>query len=150
MLTTELRDRWAKVLREMTVISEAPAIQYDGDRVKGGGAKSAPPPGVRFGRRDLRDLSLAEYWRERYHFVRGDERKLTLFLYLAELDLQKARVRSPERNPHESIQDRMERVIGQYEGLTALEAALAEDCQQMWIRRVRMNAGRSPETGWPI
>lgn len=150
MLTTELRDRWATVLREMSTISEAPAIRYDGDRVKGGGAKSAPPPGVRFNRRDMRDLSLASYWKQRFDVGRGDERKLTVFLYLAELDLQKARVRSTVRPPHETTQERSERVLRQYEGLTALEAALAEDCQENWIRRVRLNAGVSGEDGWPI
>lgn len=148
MRATDLVDRIRYVLREMSMLSESPAMRYDGDRVSGGESKSAPPRGVRFGSRDLRDLSLAEFWNDRFRKVRGDTFKLTYFLYLAELDLAKAKRRHEPANPHENADVREARVIDQYQGLDALEAAVIEDCTEVWLRKIRMKHERDPDTGY--
>lgn len=148
LTATELVTRIRAVLTDMMFLPEAAAVSYDGDRVKGGGSKSAPPPGVRFGRRDLRDLSLSEYWRDRFTAARGDVSKLEFFLYLAERDLKTAKVKQEVRDPHESFQDRRARIVRQYEGLSPLEAAVAEGWTEVGIRNVRLEAQVDPETGW--
>lgn len=148
MEPTELVDRIRYVLRQMAVLSESDAIRYDGDRVKGGGSKSSPPPKVRLNRRDLRDLSLAEFWNDRFQKVRGDQEKLTYFLYLAELDLAHAKRRPDFRDPHEGVDARERRVVEQYEGLTTLEACVIEGCEEVWLRRVRLKHERDPDTGY--
>lgn len=124
-------------------------MAYDGDRVSGGGSKSSPPPGMRFGRRDLRDLSLAEYWAARFVSVRGDPRRLEYFLYLAESDLRRAHARQEPRDPHEGLEARATRIMEQYEGLSPVEAAVGEDSSEVYIRALRANNGRDPDTGWP-
>jgi hypothetical protein len=149
LLPSDLAVRVRGVLRDMSMLSEVAAVSYDGDRVQGGGSKSAPPPGVRFGTRDLRDLSLAEYWAARFVSARGDAAKLEYFLYLAQQDLARARRRIEPRDPHEPKETRELRIIDQYEGLNPLEAAVAEDCSEMIIRRIRFEYGRDGETGWP-
>lgn len=145
----DLASRIRGVLRDLSVLSETPAIRYDGDRVQGGGSKSAPPPGVRHGRRDLRDLSYAEYWGDRFRKAHGDLDKLTFFLYLAERDLADARKRPTPVDPHETPTARAARILEQYEGLSALEAAVAEGVTELWIRATRLNNDCDPETGWP-
>lgn len=137
MTDLELVTRTRDVLREMTLLSETPAIKLDADRVSGGGSKSSPPPQVRFGRRDMRDLSLATYWRDKLVAAKGNRRAQITFLYLAELDLERARVRSPARDPHETSDAREERILTMYDGLSDMEAALAEDCSESYIRKVR-------------
>lgn len=146
---TNLALRIRGVLRDMTFLSESRGSRIDTDRVSGGTSKSTPPSGVRFGRRDLRDLSLAEYWSHRFNAARGNERTLEFFLYLAERDLRQAKVRIEPRDPHETLVDRAERIVTQYEGLSPLEAAVAEDSTEMYIRSTRINNEREPETGWP-
>lgn len=147
MTNEELVKRVRDVLRAMTVLSEAGTAKMDGDRISGSGTKSQPPKGVRFGRRDLRDLSLADYWDDRFKRAKGDVDKIHIFLYLAERDLARARRRQPIRDPHETREEREARIIDQYEGLTPIEAALAEDCTEAWIRRVRLDNGRDPGSG---
>lgn len=146
----ELATRIRGVLRDLSMLSGADAVHYDGDRLHGGGggSKSQPPPGVRFGRRDLRDLSLAEYWGARFQSVRGDVEKLTFFLFLAERDLHAARHRVEPVDPHERAEDRIARVLEQYEGLSATEAAVVEGTEPVWIKAIRMRNERDPETGW--
>lgn len=149
MQATELVDRIRYVLRDMSMLSESDAVRHDGDRVKGGGSKSAPPPKVRLsGHRDLRDLSLAEFWGDRFRKVRGDTHKLTYFLYLAELDLASHKRRPDFRDPHEGTEQREARVLEQYEGLTVLEACVIEGCEELWLRRVRLKHERDPDTGY--
>lgn len=137
------------VMRDMSLLSEAKAVRYDTDRVKGSASKSAPPPGFRVNRRDLRDLSLAEFWSARFNQAQGDLGKLEFFLYLAERDLAQAKRRVEPVDPHETAGARSARVIRQYEGLSALEAAVAEGCTERWIRVTRMEENCDPETGWP-
>ena len=134
------------VLRELSMLMESSAARLDGDRVSGGGSKSAPPPGVRFGDRDLRDLSLATYWFEKFKGARTDDQRL-VFILLAERDLARAKRRQPTHDPHESREVRERRVLLQYEGLLPIEAALAEDCSESWIRKVRNTHDRDPQTG---
>jgi hypothetical protein len=144
----ELVQRIRDVLRAMSILSESSAVRLDGDRVSGGGSKSAPPPGTRFGARDLRDLSLATYWDQRFKAARGDVNRLTTLVLLAERDLARAKRRPPAKDPHESVEDRESRVLLQYEGLTPLEAALVEDCSEIWIRAVRGKHERDAQTGF--
>lgn len=145
-----LVERIRIVLRELSLLSESPAMRVDGDRVSGGGSKSKPPAGVRFGKRDLRDLSLAEYWHDRFRKARGDMETQRFFLYLAERDLAKVKRRQEPRDPHESADTREARVVELYEGLDALEAAVVEDCTEVWLRKVRIRHHRDPVTGWPV
>lgn len=147
MTDLELVERIVGVLREMTLLSEASAAPMDADRVSGGGAgKSQPPRGVRFGRRaDMRDLSLATYWRDKLVEAKGKKRQQITFLYLAELDLERARRRAADRDPHESKEVRERRVLDLYDGLTDMEAALAEDCSESYIRKVRAAMDAAPD-----
>lgn len=149
MNSNEMARRIRGVLRDMTMLSEARGTSYDGDRVKGGGSKSAPPPGVRFGQRDLRDLSLAEYWGDRFRKAK-DRRTVEFFLYLAERDLSNALRRPETRDPHEGLETRANRICEAYEGLSALEAAVAEDSTEIYIKSIRIKNDRDSETGWPI
>jgi hypothetical protein len=142
----ELVRRIKDVLREMSLLSETSAVRLDSDRVSGGGNKSSPPPGVRFGGRDLRDLSLATYWLERFKSCRTDDQRL-VFVLLAERDLARARRRQPTHDPHEARDAREKRVLLQYEGLSPIEAALAEDCSESWIRKVRSAHDLDPQWG---
>lgn len=136
------------VLREMSVLSEVSAAPLDTDRISGGEAKSAPPPGASLARtRDLRDLSLAAYWDSRFKLVRGDTHKLMTFLYLAERDLARAQRRQPQADPHESREAREKRVVLAYQGMSPLEAALAEGCSESWIRKTRRSHRRDPQSG---
>lgn len=136
------------VLREMSVLSEVSAAPLDGDRITGGGTKSAPPPGAVFhDSRDLRDLSLAVYWDSRFKLVRGNEHKLMTFLYLAERDLARAQRRQPQADPHETREVRERRVLLAYQGMSPLEAALAEGCSESWIRKTRRSHRRDPQSG---
>lgn len=143
----ELVRRIQKVLRELSLLSESPAARLDGDRVSGGGSKSTPPPGVRFGGRDLRDLSLATFWLARFRSCRTDDQRMVMCL-LAERDLARAKRRQPARDPHETPAERESRVVLQYEGLSPLEAALAEDSSENWIRAIRVRRERDAETGY--
>lgn len=93
---------------------------------------------------------MAEYWGDRFTKARGDERKLTFFLYLAERDLRRAQRREEPRDPHEGLEARAQRIVDQYEGLSALEAAVAEDSTELYIRSIRLQNDRDPETGWPM
>lgn len=139
MTDRELVDRIRVVLREMTLLSEVDAVKLDSDRVSGGAASGkSPPRGVRFGgRRDMRDLSLATYWRDKLVGARGRRHQQITFLYLAELDLERVRRRALPRDPHESKEARERRIVELYDGLSDLEAALAEDCSESYIRKVR-------------
>lgn len=145
MTNLELVERIRTVLRELSLLSEGRALSYDGDRVQGGESKSAPPPG--YGR-DLRELSLAAYWHKRFAKAKGNVERLTFFLYLAELDLHRHKFGVSIRDPHESKADRQARIVEDYEGMTDVEAALAEDCDPVHIRVARYDAGRDPGDGY--
>lgn len=143
MTDLELVERIRVVLRDLSLLSESSAVRMDADRVSGsGGGKSSPPRGVRFGsRRDWSDVSLASYWQDKLVSARGRRHQQLTFLYLAELDLNRAKRRAPQRDPHESKEAREARILGMYDGLSDLEAALAEDCSESYIRKVRSAAG---------
>lgn len=139
MTDLELVQRIRDVLRQLTLLSESSAVKMDADRVTGGGGgKSQPPRGVRFGnRRDMRDLSMATYWRDKLVGAKGNRHRQITFLYLAELDLERAKRRPPSRDPHETPEVREKRIVDLYDGLSDMEAALAEGCSESYIRKVR-------------
>jgi hypothetical protein len=141
----ELVRRIQKVLLDLSVLSEVGAVRLDSDRVRGSGSRSSPPPGV--GARDLRDVSLAAFWRQRFHAGYGNEGRLLVLCLLAERDLARAQRRQPGPDPHETRESRERRVLVAYEGLSPLEAALAEDCSESWIRKVRNTHERDPADG---
>lgn len=148
MNSEELVRRIMSVLREMSLLSEINAAPLDGDRISHSASQSSAPPGaVLQGRRDLRDLSLATYWDARFKLVKGNERRLLTFLYLAERDLAAAQRRQPMADPHESRAIRERRVLLAYEGMSPLEAALAEGCSESWIRKTRRANRRDSQNG---
>lgn len=136
--------RASRLLTEMSLLSEVGAVQHGSGR--GGAARSAPPPGVRFGGRDLRDLSLATYWQARFESARSHD-QLVGFLLLAERDLARAQRRQPDARGAESREAREERIVEDYAGLSAVEAALIEGCSESAIQKARKRHGRDPQHG---
>lgn len=137
----ELVARIRGVIRAMRLLTEVGATQgSDSAHVK---PVSTPPRGaiLRGRRQDLRDLSLADYWQDKFKSAHGNVRQLEVFLFLAERDLA-AVLRRPEgKRKGETPPQREERCLVQYAGLTPAEAALAEDCSEGYIRKLRKGAG---------
>lgn len=145
MTGPDLVRRIRAVLRELSLLPEGRAISYEGDRVQGGASKSAPPPG--YGR-DLRETSLYAYWHKRFADSKGQVSKLQLYVYLAERDLDRHRHGVKRRDPHEPASERQLRIVNEYEGLSDLEASIAEDCDQIIIRVARAAHERDPFDGY--
>jgi hypothetical protein len=143
----ELVARITGCLRAMSTLSEASAARPSSGSMRPH-AKSTPPPGVVFGnRRDLRDLSLHEYWKGKFAMAKGNVAQLEVFLFLAERDLARVLRRFDGPPRHETREQREARCLEQYEGMSPLEGALAEGCSEGWFRKIRKAAGVDQATG---
>lgn len=153
----QLASRRDFILARLSLVSEASAaVAFE---LRTGSAKghagSKPPPDARLNgdssngdRPPPREQSL--YWHYRWRFERaGDPEKVRLLCFLAERDYYR-RVRSGgrgRRSGGEDKGDRNHRIIAEYEGVSAIEAAVFEDLSHSQIRAVRKEFGRDPETG---
>ena len=135
----ECRARAKKVLGRMSMTSEA-AASRPSQGIRATASKSSPPPGAVLGhRKDLRDLSLYDYWHERFETAWYESGKLEAFVFLAERDLRRVTHRRVVRD--ETKEAREARILNEYAGLSNLEAALIEECSESYIRKVRKDHG---------
>jgi hypothetical protein len=91
----------------------------------------------------------AEFWIRRYLKAPPDER--AQIAHAAEAELQAWRRRDPELNEikTETLEDLKRRIIGEGEGWSARDVALAMRCTPTLVRTTREDAERDPEHGRP-
>lgn len=152
----QLTGRRDFILARLSLVSEAPAavaFELRVDTAKGH-SEDRPPPGVRNrirpndDRPPSRDQSLYHHYR--WRFERADDpERIRLLCYLAERDYYR-RIRSGgkgRRRGGEDTGDRNRRIVAEYEGVSATEAAVFEELSPSQIRAVRKEFGRDPSTG---
>lgn len=82
-----------------------------------------------------KDLCLADFYAWQFGQVKEIARR-RLLCFLAERELDRRMRRQPQRL-HEDPNERAKRILAMYEGVSALEAAVFEDCSEAWIRKLR-------------
>lgn len=150
-LLTELglEDRCKRVIARMAVLADASgpsALAFVGEGRAPRHGDSRVPAGASLRHREgppSSERSLVEHWRYRFEHARSDHHLWSLCV-IAEREYITARYggRTPE-----SMEAMNERVIREYEGMPPLEVALIEGTNERWVRKLRVHAGRNPDTG---
>ncbi|MGI8439995.1 MAG: hypothetical protein ACR2NV_07340 [Thermoleophilaceae bacterium] len=144
----EIRQR--SVLAEMQFLSESPGASFVTTQKRAPKKEGTPPSGARHDRSDNPDAppeknrSLYDHYA--FRFARADTtRKKRLLCWLAERDLDH-HVRG-NRRTLEGKEERDARILSEYAGLDATEAAIFEGVGERHVRQLRSAKGRDPALG---
>jgi hypothetical protein len=146
----EIRRR--SVLDSLQLLSESPGASFVTTLKYAPKKEGTPPPGARHDRSDNPDAppeknrSLFDHYA--FRFDRADtSREKWLLCCLAERDLDH-HVRG-NRRTLEGKEERDARILSEYAGLDATEAAIFEGVGERHVRQLRSAKGRDPVLGHP-
>ena len=135
-----------RILARLQLISESPAVRLDRPRVSGSRAGSKPPPEADPEREGPPDINRSLYDHFLWHFRHAkDPEHVRRLCSIAEARYHE-HVRGNRQDAREKPEDRTRRILRDYEGWPAFDAALVEGCTEKHIRTLRKQAGR--DQGW--
>ena len=127
----DLSNRLERMLMRMSLLSEG-VVMTPGIGSSSAQPSSTPPP-VIDSLKDMYEMMLSE--------VRPFElRKLRMICLMGEEELDIARNGPAKIRALESSKARAERILRMYQGWSPTEIAVAEDCSEGYIRKIRKEA----------
>ena len=116
----------------MALLSEGVVVTPGIGGGSAGKPVSSPPPAID-SLKDMYEMMLAE--------TRPFElRKLRMIALMGEEELDIARNGPAKIRPLESSKERADRILRMYPGWSATEIAVAEDCSEGYVRKIRKDA----------
>lgn len=138
-----LDQRIRRVLAKLSMLSEAPASNIGGEKINQGKAEDRPPSAI--------PEALLWHYRQAFEDATTTEARRWELVYQAERDLDERAARKDASwiagHPERTGEDYEALILTIYEGRPALEVAVRERQKVGWVRKLRDDDGRHPETG---
>lgn len=157
-----IEQKIADVLAKLSTLSEAPAGNLEAQIARSAPESSAPMGATEseLSDRSLRDRSLYDWYRLQFERHAGNSQRLLSLCLLGEREY----LERVNRIAHEQTAEKGSiiaysqdgaaveaihalRVIEWYEGVAAIDVAVAEGETEVWVRKIRTQQGRYPGDG---